>query len=174
MSHLRRPHLRKSREPSVDQPCPFALSGPYSPVVRRVDSDARGPGFEPQTGRVNGKFIPSLWRDKRPAIKCLRTPEHHAGEFRPDQKDSSESKKTKLRLVRPISPAARPQMKSGREKIQEHVHAGKMCCSCAEKCVFVRGHCLCNATCAMGLSTRITFNDDVFQVHLIYKARRKT
>ena len=42
-------------------------------------SDAGGPGFESQTGRVTGKSIPRLWRDKRPAIKGLRPPEHHAG-----------------------------------------------------------------------------------------------
>ena len=30
-------------------------------------------------GRVTGKSTASLWRDKHPAIKSLRPPEHHAG-----------------------------------------------------------------------------------------------
>ena len=37
-------------------------------------SDAGGPRFESQTGRVTGKSIPSLWRDRHPAIKGLRPP----------------------------------------------------------------------------------------------------
>ena len=36
-------------------------------------------GLESRTGRVTGKSTPSLWRDKRPAIKGLGPPEHHAG-----------------------------------------------------------------------------------------------
>ena len=35
--------------------------------------------FESQTWRVTGKSIPNLWRDKHPAIKGLRPPEHHTG-----------------------------------------------------------------------------------------------
>ena len=54
-------------------------SGTYSSVRRRVGSDAGGLGFESQTGRGMGKSIPSLWRDKHPAIKGLRPPEHLAG-----------------------------------------------------------------------------------------------
>ena len=60
----------------------------------RIGSDAGGLGFEFQTGRVRGKSIASLWRDKHPAIKGLEPPEHHAGQFHPDQKYSSESKTT--------------------------------------------------------------------------------
>ena len=62
-------------------------------VVKDPISDAGGPRFESHAGRVTGKPTPSLWRDKHPAIKGLRPPEHHAGKFRQDQKDSSESKK---------------------------------------------------------------------------------
>jgi hypothetical protein len=50
---------------------------------------AGGPRFEPQTGRVVGKSIPSLWRDEHPAIKGLRPPEHRAGRFHPDHRDVS-------------------------------------------------------------------------------------
>ena len=46
-------------------------------------SDAGGLKFESQAGRVTGQSIPSLWRDKHPAIKGLRPPEHHAGKFLP-------------------------------------------------------------------------------------------
>ena len=42
-----------------------------------------------------GKAIPSLWRDRHPAITGLRPPEHHARQFHPDQKDSSESNRNK-------------------------------------------------------------------------------
>ena len=33
----------------------------------------------------NNNNIPSLWRDKRPAIKGLRPPERRAGHLPPDQ-----------------------------------------------------------------------------------------
>ena len=55
-------------------------------VVKDPISDAGGPRFESHAGRVTGKPTPSLWRDKHPAIKGLRPPEHHAGKFRQDQK----------------------------------------------------------------------------------------
>ena len=71
-------------------------SGSDSSVGRRIGSDAVGLGFESQTGRVRGKSIISLPRDKHPAIKGLRPPEHHAGQFQPDQKDSSESEMNAL------------------------------------------------------------------------------
>ena len=70
-----------------------AVSCTDSLVVKDPISDAGGPRFESHAGRVTGKPTPSLWRDKHPAIKGLRPPEHHAGKFRQDQKDSSESKK---------------------------------------------------------------------------------
>ena len=54
-------------------------------VVKDPTSDAGGPRFESHAGRVTGKPTPSLWRDKHPAIKGLRPPEHHAGRFHPDQ-----------------------------------------------------------------------------------------
>ena len=54
-------------------------------------SDAGGPRFEFQTGRVTGKSIPSLWRDKHFAIEGLRPPGHHAGHSIQTKKDSSES-----------------------------------------------------------------------------------
>ena len=41
----------------------------------------------------------SLWRDDHPAIKGLRPPEHHAGKFRQDHNDSSESKQTKTIII---------------------------------------------------------------------------
>ena len=56
-------------------------------------SDAGGLRFESQTGRVRGKSIPSLWRDKHPAIKGLRPPEHHAGYSIRTNKHFSESNK---------------------------------------------------------------------------------
>ena len=37
--------------------------------------------------------LQSLWRDKHPAIKGLRPPEHHAGKFRQDQKTPPSQKK---------------------------------------------------------------------------------
>jgi len=46
-------------------------------------------------GSHKKKSIPSLWRDKQPAIKGLRPPGHHAGQFCEDQDDSSESKTQK-------------------------------------------------------------------------------
>ena len=58
--------------------------------------DARGRGFESQTGQVRGESIPSLWRDKNPAIEGLRPPEHRTGSFirtrktPPDQKETNE------------------------------------------------------------------------------------
>ena len=57
----------------------YYSSDTYSSVGKRIGSDAGGLGFESQTGRVRGKSIPSLWRDKHPAIKGPRPPEHHAG-----------------------------------------------------------------------------------------------
>ena len=42
--------------------------------------------------------LQSLWRDKHPAIKGLRPPEHQAGKFRQDQKDSSESQTDRRHL----------------------------------------------------------------------------
>ena len=36
-------------------------------------------GVSNPTGRVTGKSIPSLQRDKHTAIKGLRPPEHYAG-----------------------------------------------------------------------------------------------
>ena len=67
----------------------------FSSVGKGLLSDAGGPRFDSQTGWVWGRSAPSLWRDKHPAIKGLQPPEHHAGKFRQDQKDSSETKTTK-------------------------------------------------------------------------------
>jgi len=64
-----------------------------SSVAKDPISDAGGPRFESHAGRVPGKPIPSLWRDRHSAIKGLRPPEDYAGKFRQDQKDSSESTK---------------------------------------------------------------------------------
>ena len=64
-------------------------------VVKDPISDAGGPRFESHAGRVTGKPTPSLWRDKHPAIKGLRPPEHHAGKFRQDQKTPPSQKKEK-------------------------------------------------------------------------------
>ena len=56
-------------------------------------------GSSPRLGVLRVSQLQSLWRDKHPAIKGLRPPEHHAGKFRQDQKDSSESnKKQKVRM----------------------------------------------------------------------------
>ena len=55
-------------------------------MVEDPISDVGGPRFESQTGRLTGKQTPSLWRDKRPAVKGLRPPEHHAGQFHLDLK----------------------------------------------------------------------------------------
>ena len=67
---------------------------PIAQLVKGRLLDAGGLRFESQAGRVTGKSIPSLWRETHPAIKGLRPPEHHVGQFHPDQKDSSESKHT--------------------------------------------------------------------------------
>ena len=67
-------------------------------VVKDPISDAGGPRFESHAGRVTGKPTPSLWRDKHPAIKGLRPPEHHAGKFQQDQKETPPSPNKKIRL----------------------------------------------------------------------------
>ena len=48
--------------------------------------------------RVTDKSIPSLWRDKHPAIEGLWPPEHHSGQFHPDQKQTppSQNKQTTI------------------------------------------------------------------------------
>ena len=51
-----------------------------------------------QAGRVTDKSIPSLWRDKHPAIKGLQPPDHHAGKFHPDHKKTPPSNKEKTSL----------------------------------------------------------------------------
>ena len=56
-----------------------AWNGPNSLVLKDRLSDAGGLGWECQTGRVTATSVPSLWRDKHPAIKDLQPPEHHAG-----------------------------------------------------------------------------------------------
>ena len=48
-----------------------------SSVAKDRLSDAGGLSFESHTGWIMGKSIPSLWRDKRPAIKSPWPPEHH-------------------------------------------------------------------------------------------------
>ena len=53
-------------------------------------------GSSPTLGGLRVSQLQSLWRDKHPAIKGLRPPEHHAGKFRQDQKDSSESTKKEM------------------------------------------------------------------------------
>ena len=46
-------------------------NGLVSPVAKDRFSDAGGLGFESHAGRVTGESTPSLWMDKRPAIKGL-------------------------------------------------------------------------------------------------------
>ena len=55
------------------------VDAPIAQLVKGRLSDAGGPRFESQTGRVTGKSIPSLWRDRHPATKGLRPPEHDSG-----------------------------------------------------------------------------------------------
>ena len=55
------------------------LHAPIARLAKGRLSAAGGPRFESQTGRVMGKPLPSLWRDKHPAIKGLQPPEQHAG-----------------------------------------------------------------------------------------------
>ena len=91
-------------------------------------SDAGGPRFESQTGRVTGKPTTSLWRDKHPAIKGLRPPEHQAGKFRQDQTTPPSQKRNhnnhnnhsctdSLVVKDPISDAGGPRFES---------HAGRV------------------------------------------------
>ena len=84
-----------------------------SSVVRDPISDAGGPRFESHAGRVTGKPTPSLWRDKHPAIKGLRPPEHHAGKFRQDQKTPPSQTKNacvpEARAIRALRSHARPR-----------------------------------------------------------------
>ena len=61
-------------------------------LVKGRLSDAGGLRFESQAGQLTGKSTPSLWRDKHPAIKGLRPPEHHAGKFHLDHKKTPPSK----------------------------------------------------------------------------------
>ena len=74
--------------------CCFQMSSCTCSSVGKVRlSDVGGPRLDSQTGRVRGKSIPSPWRDKHPASKGPRPPEHHVGQLLSDQKDSSESQK---------------------------------------------------------------------------------
>ena len=81
------------------------VSGTYSSVGRRIGSDGGGLGLESQTGQVRGKPTPSLWRDKLPTIKGLRPPDHYAGQFHRDQKDSSESEQQQESATEDVSAA---------------------------------------------------------------------
>ena len=72
------------------------IVAPIAQLVKGRISDAGGLRFESQAGRVTDKSIPSLWRDRHPAIKGLRSPEHHAGEFRPDHKTNPPSQKQQI------------------------------------------------------------------------------
>ena len=56
-----------------------ARVAPIAQLVKGRLSDAGGLRFESQAGWVTSKSIPSHWRDKHPAVKSLRPPEHHAG-----------------------------------------------------------------------------------------------
>ena len=51
------------------------------PIVQwlRIGSQMQEVWGSDPTGRVTGKSIPSLWRDKHPAINGVRPPEHYAG-----------------------------------------------------------------------------------------------
>ena len=62
-------------------------------------------GSSPTLGGLRVSQLQSLWRDKHPAIKGLRPPEHHAGKFRQDQKTPSQKNKTNIMesLVAPIA-----------------------------------------------------------------------
>ena len=68
-----------------------------SSVAKDRLSDAGGPRFESQTGRVTGEPTSSLLGDKRPAMEGIWSPEHHAGHSMrtkhtlPSQKHNSSS-----------------------------------------------------------------------------------
>ena len=64
---------------------PTDVVAPIAQLALDRLSDAEGPRFESQAGRCMGKSTPSLWRHRRPAIKGLRPPEHHSGQFHPDK-----------------------------------------------------------------------------------------
>ena len=64
-----------------------------APIARLVKDRLSDAGFESQAGRVTGKPTPSLWRDKHPAIKGLRPPEHCGRQFHLDHTYSSKSNK---------------------------------------------------------------------------------
>ena len=49
------------------------LVAPMAQLVKVRLSDAGGPRFESQTGRVTGESTTSLWRDKHPANKGLQS-----------------------------------------------------------------------------------------------------
>ena len=90
---------------------------PIAQLVKGRLSDAGGLRFESQAGRVTGKSIPSLWRDKHPAIKGLRPPEHHAGKFHPDHKKIPPNQaKTKMRTQRTPSSASPPAPRTRRSR----------------------------------------------------------
>jgi len=63
----------------TSRPSGFFQGAPQASLAKDGFSDAGGLGFESCTGRITGKPIPSLWRDRHPAIKGLRPPEHCAG-----------------------------------------------------------------------------------------------
>ena len=65
----------------------MASVAPMAQLAKDRLSDAEGLGFESQNGRVTGKSTPSLWRNEHPAVKGLRPPEHHAGQFHSDKKE---------------------------------------------------------------------------------------
>ena len=63
-------------------------------------SDARGPRFEFLTVRIRGKSTPSLRRDKHPAIKGFRPPEHFAGHSIRTKKTPRRNKSCAVHLER--------------------------------------------------------------------------
>ena len=84
-----------------------------APLARVAEGSARMQevsGSDPRLAGFRGKSIPSLWRDRRPPIKGLWPPEHHAGQFHPDQKDSSESKTT-TKMIEPTGARLVPSMR---------------------------------------------------------------
>ncbi len=76
--------------PELNVP-PLAVA-PMAQLANDRLSDAGGPRFESQTGRVRDEFITSLRRDRRPAIKGLRPPEQHTGNSIRTEKTPSSQK----------------------------------------------------------------------------------
>ena len=117
-------------------------------------------GSSPRLGGLRVSQLQSLWRDKHPAIKGLRPPEHHAGQFRQDQEDSSEPKATKQHTIK----CTRVGMRICKYLAYLHVIVGCVHHLCKQ---FVSGlyTYTCMYTIAIAVGDTVTLSPSVTQLH---------